>query len=146
MSTPTPRRPHDTVFADEGKALKRLAAAVLIAATLTATPAAARPMTCRDYVDLARLVGWPKSERAQLHKIMWRESRCNPAAHNKNDPWGGSYSLLQINGSNVGWAIRNGWITRREDLFQPRANLRVGLELWRLYGWKPWGTKSSITN
>lgn len=103
-------------------------------------------MTCRDYVDLARQVGWPKSERAQLHKIMWRESRCNPAAHNKNDPWGGSYSLLQINGSNVGWAIRNGWITRREDLFQPRANLRVGLELWRLYGWKPWGTKSSITN
>ena len=121
---------------------------MIIAATLTHSPQldAAKVYTCRDYVNLARQVGWPKSERANLKRIMFRESRCYRAAHNPRDPWGGSYGLLQINGSNVGWAIRNGWITSKTDLFQPRANLRVALELWKLYGWRPWGTKSSISN
>ena len=100
---------------------------------------------CTQYVNLARKVGWPKSERANLARIMWRESRCTPSAHNPRDPWGGSYGLLQINGSNVGWATRNGYIRNRTDLTNPRRNLKVGLELWRLYGWKPWGTKSSVT-
>ena len=101
--------------------------------------------SCKRYVDLARLVGWPKSERANLARIMWRESRCTPTAHNSLDPWGGSYGLLQINGSNVGWATRNGWIKTRNDLFDAKTNLRVGLELWKLYGWRPWGTRSSVT-
>ena len=119
---------------------------MLIAATLTATPAnAAVSPECKKYVDLARQIGWPKSQRYELARIMWRESRCTPTAHNPRDPWGGSYSLLQINGSNVGWAVRNGWIRTREDLFDPRRNLKVGLELWKLYGWRPWGTRSSVT-
>ena len=100
---------------------------------------------CERYVNLARQVGWPKSERANLARIMWRESRCTPTAHNPLDPWGGSYGLLQINGSNVGWATRNGWIASRTDLTDPKRNLKVGLELWKLYGWKPWGTRSSVT-
>lgn len=122
---------------------------MIIAATLTYSPQpveAVKVYSCRDYVNLARQVGWPKSERANLKRIMFRESRCYRLAHNPRDPWGGSYGLLQINGSNVGWAIRNGWITSKTDLFHPRANLRVGLELWKLYGWRPWGTKSSISN
>jgi soluble lytic murein transglycosylase-like protein len=123
-----------------------MAATVLIAATLTANPAqAAIGDQCTRYVNLARQVGWPKTERYNLARIMWRESRCTPTAHNPRDPWGGSYGLLQINGSNVGWATRNGWITSRTDLTDPRRNLKVGLELWRRYGWRPWGTKSSIT-
>jgi len=100
---------------------------------------------CQRWVDLARHVGWPKSQRAELARIMWRESRCNPDAYNAADPFGGSYSLLQINGSNVGWATRQGYIKTRNDLFDPKKNLKVGLELWRLYGWKPWGTRSSVT-
>jgi len=79
-----------------------------IAALSIAQPAdAAVGHACKRYVDLARQVGWPKSERANLARIMWRESRCS-AAFNPNDPWGGSYGLLQINGSNVGWATRMG--------------------------------------
>ena len=117
-----------------------------IAALSIAQPAdAAVGHACNRYVDLARQVGWPKSERANLARIMWRESRCTPTAHNALDPWGGSYGLLQINGSNVGWATRNGWITSRTDLTDARRNLRVGLELWKLYGWRPWGTRSSVT-
>jgi len=120
---------------------------VLIAATLTHAPGAdAKVNTCRDYVDLARQVGWPKSERANIRRIMYRESRCFAGAWNRKDPHGGSYGLMQINGSNVGWAARNGWITTRQDLFHPRKNLRVALELWELYGWRPWGTKSSTSN
>lgn len=123
-----------------------MAAAVVLIAALNQTPADAKPLTCRDYVDVARSVGWPRSERAALKRIMWRESRCEPSAWNRKDPHGGSHGLLQINGSNVGWAVRNGWIASRDDLYDPRQNLRVGLELWRLYGWRPWGTKSSASN
>ncbi len=120
---------------------------MLIAATLTHSPAVdAKVYSCRDYVDLARTVGWPKSERANIKRIMFRESRCFARAWNQKDPHGGSYGLMQINGANVGWATRNGWITSRDDLYEPRKNLRVALELWRLYGWRPWGTKSSASN
>lgn len=120
---------------------------MLIAATLNTAPGANAAVghSCKRYVDLARQVGWPKSERANLARIMWRESRCTPSAHNPRDPWGGSYGLLQINGSNVGWATRMGYIQARTDLTDPRRNLKVGLELWKLYGWKPWGTRSSVT-
>jgi len=77
-----------------------------------------------------------------LKKIMWRESRCKHST-NRNDPYGGSFGLLQINGSNVGWAKRGGWINSRDDLLKTHQNLKVSLELWKLYGWRPWGTKSS---
>lgn len=123
-----------------------MAAAVVLIAALNQTPVQAKPMTCRDYVDVARTIGWPRSERAALKRIMWRESHCDASAWNRKDPHGGSHGLLQINGANVGWATRNGWITGRDDLYDPRKNLRVGLELWRLYGWRPWGTKSSTSN
>lgn len=117
-----------------------------IAALSIAQPAdAAVGHACKRYVDLARQVGWPKSERANLARIMWRESRCTPSAHNPRDPWGGSHGLLQINGSNVGWATRMGYINTRNDLTDARRNLKVGLELWKLYGWRPWGTRSSVT-
>jgi soluble lytic murein transglycosylase-like protein len=119
---------------------------VLILAAINPKPVeAAVGHNCKRYVDMARAVGWPKSERANLARIMWRESRCTPTAHNPLDPWGGSHGLLQINGSNVGWATRQGYINTRNDLTDPKRNLKVGLELWKLYGWKPWGTKSSVT-
>ena len=78
-----------------------------------------------------------------LMKIMWRESRCQTTSINRADPWGGSMGLLQINGSNVGWAKRGGWINSRDDLLKRNQNLKVALELYKLYGWRPWGTKSS---
>jgi len=129
--------------------VRRMAAAVLIIAALNQTPADAAPNRgCRHYVDLARQVGWPKSQRANLWRIMERESGpgCNPAAINFADPWGGSYGLLQINLSNLGWAKRIGLVNQPADLLKPETNLKVGLALWRLYGWRPWGTRSSITN
>jgi hypothetical protein len=79
-----------------------------------------------------------------LKKIMWRESSVvRPRASTAKIPYGGSFGLLQINGSNVGWAKREGYIKSRDDLLKRNQNLKVGLELWKLYGWRPWGTKSS---
>lgn len=128
--------------------MRRMAAAVLILAALNPNPANAAPSRCREYVNLGQQIGWPKKERENLWRIMERESGpgCNPAAINFEDPFGGSYGLLQINLSNLGWAKRQGFVQTANDLLHPATNLKVGLALYRLYGWRPWGTKSSVTN
>ena len=117
---------------------------MLILAALNPSPAKAEalPYRCEYFASKAVQIGWPKKEKAMLKKIMWRESRCQHSI-NRNDPYGGSFGLLQINGSNVGWAKRGGWINSRDDLLKTQQNLKVSLELWKLYGWRPWGTKSS---
>jgi hypothetical protein len=107
------------------------------------TTADAKIYSCRGYVDLAREIGWPKSERGNIRRVMYRESRCRSTAWNPKDPNGGSHGLMQINGSNVGWAKRNGWLTNYRDLYNPQVNLKVSLELWKLYGWRPWAGSSS---
>lgn len=118
--------------------------AALMLSTMTPSEAAATKDPCRRYVDLARTIGWPKSERANIRRIMWRESRCRPTAHNTADPTRyGSRGLMQINGTNLGWATRMGYVRNADDLFDPRRNLKVALELWRLYGWRPWAGSSS---
>jgi hypothetical protein len=118
---------------------------VLVIAAFHPSPASAEalPFRCEYYATKAIKVGWPRKEKAMLKKIMWRESRCQTTSINRKDPYGGSFGLLQINGSNVGWAKREGYIKTRDDLLKRNQNLRVGLELYKLYGWRPWGTKSS---
>jgi hypothetical protein len=117
-------------------------AAALIASTPTHAEAK-KPPTCREYIALATKIGWKRKDLPTLEKIMYRESRCYRLAWNQKDPWGGSHGLMQINGSNVGWATRMGYITKRADLYRPKNNLKVSLELYRLYGWRPWSTRSS---
>jgi hypothetical protein len=118
---------------------------VLILAALNPSPAKAEalPYRCEYYATKAVQVGWPKKEKPMLKKIMWRESRCQTTSINRKDPWGGSMGILQINMSNYGWAKRNGWVKTPDDLLKRHQNLKVGLELYKLYGWRPWGTKSS---
>lgn len=123
--------------------MKRMTTALVLTAALTATPASAHAASCRNYVDLGRQVGWAKRDRGQLERIMYRESRCNPRSINPNDPHGGSYGLLQINGSWLGYLRRAGLIRELTDLLDARTNLRVGAEIHRLYGWRPWGTHPS---
>jgi hypothetical protein len=118
---------------------------VLFIAAFHPSPASAEalPYRCEYYATKAVQLGWPKKEKPMLMKIMWRESRCQTTSINRKDPYGGSFGLLQINASNAGWAKRGGWINSRNDLLKRNQNLKVGLELWKLYGWRPWGTKSS---
>ena len=118
---------------------------MLILAALNPSPvkAEALPYRCEYFASKAVQIGWPKKEKKMLMKIMWRESHCTPTSVNLEDPFGGSHGILQINLSNYGWAKREGWINSKADLLIAKKNLKVSLELWKLYGWRPWGTKSS---
>lgn len=102
---------------------------------------------CTKYVNLARQLGWPKSDRHMLRVVMWRESRCIPGNIGRNRNTAGEvtsqdWGLLQVN--DVSWQryLRDlGIITKKEDLLNPRTNLVAGLAL-RTYsvekGYSPW--------
>jgi soluble lytic murein transglycosylase-like protein len=121
----------------------RLAAAAAALILFTPTGVDAQAATCRDYVDLARTVGFPKSERANIRRIMYRESRCRPDAINHADPHGGSWGLMQTNLSNLGFFRREGIAQNKYDLLNPRVNMRAAFALWELYGWRPWRGSST---
>jgi len=76
----------------------------------------------------------------RLTYVMARESSCAPTAHNKADPFGGSYGLTQINGSNKTFLIKNKKVTKfMTELFNPKKNLTAALALWKECGWACWG-------
>lgn len=57
---------------------------------------------CGQYWNQLRDAGWLEKDVVKADAIMWRESRCNPLAHNQLDPntvdgVKGSLSLFQIN-------------------------------------------------
>jgi len=85
---------------------------------------------CPQYWPMMETAGWGVAQMPALDKIMWRESRCNPLVHNPDDPAGGSFGLLQVNGSWNKWLRDKGVITYLEDLYSPAVNLRAGLEIW----------------
>lgn len=114
------------------------------------------PGKCAEWFPLAIEVGWPDSEWPTLDRVLWRESRCLPTAHNESDPrhgsqWG-SVSLLQLNSfwclpsrySERGWLQDQGIVETCDDLFDPRTNLLAGLAIYQYgverhgYGWGPW--------
>ena len=71
---------------------------------------------------------------------MARESGCENSAFNAADPYGGSYGLTQINGSNKGFLQRNKTVHKSmTELFNPTRNLTAALALWRECGWACWG-------
>jgi hypothetical protein len=114
---------------------------------MPATAAAARPTSCPTYEKTALAVGWPRKEMKRLTYVMARESSCAPTAHNKSDPFGGSYGLTQINGSNKTFLIKNKKVTKfMTELFNPKKNLKAALALWKECGWACWGFNKKGTN
>ena len=132
-----------------------LTPAILALSLLTTSPAfAAESPTearrCDEAIALARKVGWLKKDLPTLRYIMWRESRCqhNSIGRNRNtngvvtsQDWG----LMQINDASWVTYLRNKHIIHtKEDLLNPRTNLKAGLELLRysvkhnLPRWKQW--------
>jgi len=99
---------------------------------------------CPQYWAMMTETGWLPAQMATLDKIMWRESRCNPLVHNPGDPAGGSFGLLQVNGSWKKWLRDLGVITYLEDLYSPAVNLKASLEIWKYAhqkhdnGFGPW--------
>jgi len=97
---------------------------------------------CGVWFPLAISQGWPDNPiiLKTLDRIMWRESRCTPAADSGPD-----HGLMQINQIHTKWLHDLGWTF--EDMKDPTANLRFA---WLLYsgreangqcGWTPWSIK-----
>ena len=106
---------------------------------------------CDDLVSLAASVGWPIKHLQTLKEIARRESgvTCAPTAFNADDPNGGSYGSLQINGywclPNTYWPIgylqAHGLVESCDDLFNATTNLRSALAIFYETGsdFSPWG-------
>lgn len=124
-------------------------------------PTTTLPATkCAEWYPLAIEVGWPAEEWGNVARIMWRESRCQPAAHNGTDPNGGSFGLMQINAywckpskwTEAGWLQDRNVLDTCHDLYQPETVLRASLNIY-LYSYEkhgynkrfgPWSTAHDI--
>jgi hypothetical protein len=93
---------------------------------------------------LAREVGWAEEDLETLDYVIYRESRGDSTAWNKQDPNGGSRCLVQVNGSWTGWLRRQNILLKPSDLFIPRICLTAGLAIHQYgmdrygWGWGPW--------
>ncbi len=96
---------------------------------------------CEKVRKLAETVGWPKRELDALMKIINRESRCMPNAHNttRNSDGSQDYGLLQINDWSwckptkyypTGYLQQLKIIKTCNDLFNPILNLAAGYALY----------------
>ena len=100
---------------------------------------------CPQWWQTAVDAGWRESLLPTLDYLMWRESRCDPAQHNTDDPMGGSRGLVQINGFWTPWLASRGIVKRSEGLFGPQRNLRAALAIYNYAdarydnGFGPWG-------
>ena len=102
-------------------------------------------------------VGWKQADLPMADRIMFRESRCNAAAHNPNDPVTinkikGSLGLFQLNlfwlqsttSYPQGYVQSMGLDLRPKDLWDPVANARAALIVFNYSaarngcGWSPW--------
>lgn len=111
--------------------------------TRSTTIAVAEPAPVSDdcWIGLARSVGWPEATLAHLAYIIHRESRCDPTQF-ADRPWTRDLSrgLLQINAFDyLDAGVRQICGIDPATLFVPEVNLACGLDLYRTYGWQPWG-------
>ncbi len=86
-----------------------------------------------------RCVGWepllvehsPGWSVERMSRIMFRESRCLPAAHNPS----GASGLLQVMRSHCGWLAG---AVGPCDLFDAEYNVRAAAALWLRQGYRAW--------
>lgn len=94
--------------------------------------------------ELARQVGWAEKDLPILDFVINRESRGDNKAWNRQDPWGGSRCILQINGSWTKWLRAKDILQQPSDLFNPTVCLTAGLAIHQYgmdrygWGWNPW--------
>jgi hypothetical protein len=95
---------------------------------------------CPQWWNMALSVGWSAKNMKMLDTIMHRESRCILYARNRQDPNGGSFGLMQINGFWKDYCNLN----RKKDLIDPSINLSCALDVFTYAhnrhgnGWGPW--------
>jgi hypothetical protein len=86
---------------------------------------------CPQWWSEARSVGWREGDLARMDSIMWRESRCQPGAHNRD----GANGLLQVMAM---WADDCGIAVAQ--LLQAIPNLACALHVLQVQGWAAWAT------
>jgi len=86
---------------------------------------------CPQWWSEARSVGWPEGELAHMDRIMYRESRCQPGAHNR----AGANGLMQVMAM---WADDCGLAVRQ--LLEAIPNLACALHVLGVQGWQAWAT------
>jgi len=111
---------------------------------------------CPEWHQTALQVGWAPEDLSKLSYVLWRESRCDPSAHNTKDPTpDGSRGLSQINGywcrkntlNPEGFLQSHGVLETCTDLHNPVVNLTAALTIWQYgrnlgrSGWGPWAVK-----
>jgi hypothetical protein len=110
-------------------------------APTTTLPADAR---CPQWWGLAADAGWEPEQMVELDYFMWRESRCDPAAHNTtlNRDGSADVGLLQINDRS--WCLPTRWypsgylqtvgilstVGSCTELFNPYLNLLAAKALY----------------
>lgn len=110
--------------------MRRLAVTTVLAAvTASACVPPPAPQTCGEAVDRI----WPESSRVWAHRVVWRESRGDPRADNPASTAAGCWQLLAVHRPRF-TRLGYGW----SDRYDPVANTRVALDLYREQGTRPW--------
>lgn len=122
--------------------------------TLPPPPADAR---CPQWWGLAREVGFTDDQLPTLDYVMWRESRCQPDAHNTTLNKNGTTDIGLVQVNDASWCLPNSWHDEGylqrvgvlttvgcEQLFDPATNLRAAKAIHDYAeenygnGWQPW--------
>ena len=93
-------------------------------------------LRCPDWYHPAEAAGWSDDELPEVDRIMWRESKCEPATTHRNANGSIDRGLMQINDVNLAWLAPVG-ITA-DDLLVGSENLKAARLLYEQRGWSPW--------
>ena len=86
-----------------------------------------RLVSAASWKPLLRYVGWPASQLANAVTCIRRESVGRPWAYNPS----GCAGLMQL---------ARCWWAGKFNPYDPEANVRCGLAIWRAEGFRPWVT------
>jgi hypothetical protein len=130
------------------------------AVSVASTTVAPAPITarCPQWWELAAAAGWHADSMPQLDYVLWRESRCDPAAHNTTLNADGSADLGLAQVNDRSWCLPTRWYPDGylqtigvlptvgcEQLFDPYTNLIAAKAIYDYAeetngnGWQPWG-------
>lgn len=109
---------------------------------------------CAEWYPLFVQTGFDPGLWEWASMVLWRESRCNPQAHNQKS---NDLGLWQINVRSwcqpnkynthpAGWLGAQGIVTDCEQLFDPATNMKAALAMYQYsenkngtgMGWWPW--------
>jgi hypothetical protein len=95
--------------------------------------------TCGEWYETAMSVGWQPDEWANLSRIMFRESRCQPDACSKSTSGlkCRDAGLLQVNQIHTKFLNDLGY-DFPDSMLDPTLNLAFARRLYEGSGWKPW--------